>query len=61
MGTYITIRSHLIERKITSKTKAIMTVHLYGHPCDMDRIMNIAQKYNLYVIDCIFIHMSYNC
>lgn len=40
-----------VERKITSKTKAIMVVHLYGHPCDMDRIMNIAQKHNLYVIE----------
>lgn len=40
-----------IERKITSKTKAIMVVHLYGHPCDMDRIMNIAQQHNLYVIE----------
>jgi len=40
-----------IERKITSKTKAIMVVHLYGHPCDMDEIMKIAEKHNLYVIE----------
>lgn len=40
-----------IERKITSKTKAIMVVHLYGHPCDMNRILSIAQKHNLYVIE----------
>ena len=36
---------------ITSKTKAIIPVHLYGHPCEMSRIMNIANKYNLYVIE----------
>jgi len=40
-----------IEKKITSKTKAIMVVHLYGHPCDMDAIMKIAQKNNLLVIE----------
>ncbi len=41
----------LIEDKITSKTKAIMVVHLYGHPVDMDPIMEIAKKYNLFVIE----------
>lgn len=40
-----------IERKITSKTKAIMPVHLYGHPCDMDAIMKIAKEYRLFVIE----------
>jgi len=40
-----------IERKITSKTKAILMVHTYGFPCDVDRIVKIAQKYNLYVIE----------
>jgi perosamine synthetase len=40
-----------IERKITKKTKAIMVVHLYGHPCEMDTIMEIAKRYNLYVIE----------
>ena len=38
-------------RKITSKTKAIVVVHLYGHPCDMDAIMKIAKEHNLYVIE----------
>lgn len=47
----------LIEEKITPKTKAIMPVHLYGQPCDMDPIMAIAKKYNLYVIeDCAQAH-----
>jgi len=40
-----------IEAKITSKTKAIMPVHLYGQPCDMDPIMDIAKKHKLYVIE----------
>ena len=35
-----------IEGKITEKTKAIMPVHLYGQPCDMDPIMEIAKKYH---------------
>lgn len=46
-----------IEEKITSNTRAVMPVHLYGQPCDMDSIMEIAQKYNLYVIeDCAQAH-----
>jgi UDP-2-acetamido-2-deoxy-ribo-hexuluronate aminotransferase len=39
-----------IEAKITSKTKAIIAVSLYGQPADMDSIQNIANKYNLKVI-----------
>jgi dTDP-4-amino-4,6-dideoxygalactose transaminase len=45
------IDSKLIEEKITSKTKAIMTVHLYGQTCQMDEINIIAKKYNLKVIE----------
>ena len=41
----------LIEAAITSKTKAIMPVHLYGQACDMKSIMDIARRYNLYVIE----------
>lgn len=40
-----------IEEAITPKTKAIVAVHLYGNLCDMDDIMKIAKKYNLYVIE----------
>ena len=40
-----------IEEKITKKTRAIMVVHLYGQPADMDRINKIAYKYNLLVIE----------
>ncbi|MFF2018154.1 DegT/DnrJ/EryC1/StrS family aminotransferase [Paenibacillus sp. NPDC058177] len=40
-----------IEEKITSKTKGIIVVHLYGHPTDMDPIMAIAKKHNLFVIE----------
>jgi len=44
------IDSHKIEEKITSKTKAIMPVSLYGQPVDMDAIQAIADKHNLKVI-----------
>jgi perosamine synthetase len=40
-----------IRKKITSKTKAIMPVHLYGHSCEMDEIMKIAEEHQLYVIE----------
>lgn len=40
-----------IEKRITKKTKAIIPVHFAGKSCDMDRINEIAQKYNLYVIE----------
>merc|ERR1719428_1554437 len=40
-----------IEEKITPKTKAIMPVHLYGHCADMDKILEIAKKHKLYVIE----------
>ncbi len=40
-----------LEKKITPKTKAIMPVHLYGQPANMPAIMEIAKKYNLYVIE----------
>jgi len=46
-----------IEKAITSKTKAIIPVHIYGQPCDMESIMDIANKYSLYVIeDCAEAH-----
>lgn len=40
-----------VEGLITSKTKAILPVHIYGHPVDMDPLMEIARKYGLYVIE----------
>jgi dTDP-4-amino-4,6-dideoxygalactose transaminase len=46
-----------IESKITDKTHAIIVVHLYGHPADMDPILKIAKKYDLFVIeDCSQAH-----
>ncbi len=45
------IDSSKIEEKITKRTKAIMPVHIYGHPCDMTPILNIAKKYHLKVIE----------
>lgn len=40
-----------LERRITSRTKAIMPVHMLGNPCNMDRIMAIAKKYDLWVLE----------
>lgn len=52
-----------IEKAITPKTKAIIPVHIYGQPCDMGRICEIAQKHNLYVVeDCAEAHgAEWNC
>jgi len=41
----------LLEKKITPKTKAIIVVHIYGHPVDMDPVLEIARKHNLFVIE----------
>ena len=41
----------MIEDKITKSTKAIIPVHLYGMPADMDPIMDLAEKYNLKVLE----------
>lgn len=40
-----------IEKLITKKTKAILPVHIYGHPADMDIILELARKYDLFVIE----------
>ncbi len=40
-----------VRAKIGTKTKAIMPVHLYGHPCDMHAIMQIAKENNLFVVE----------
>ncbi len=45
------LTAELVEKKITSKTKAILPVHLYGHVVDMDPIMELARKHNLYVLE----------
>jgi dTDP-4-amino-4,6-dideoxygalactose transaminase len=47
----LTIDPDDIERKITSKTKAIIPVHYGGFPCNMERIMQIAEKHNLKVVE----------
>lgn len=50
INTY-NINPDLIEEKITSKTKAIMVVHLYGQAAEMEKILLLAEKYNLKVIE----------
>lgn len=54
---FYNIDEEKIERKITGRTKAILVVHLYGQACNMTKIMEIAHKYHLYVIeDCAQAH-----
>jgi dTDP-4-amino-4,6-dideoxygalactose transaminase len=54
---YYTLNPALLEDAITPKTKAIIPVHLFGHPADMPAIMKIAEKYNLKVLeDCAQSH-----
>lgn len=56
INTY-NINARLIEERITRRTKAIIPVHLYGQPCDMDPILEIANDNNLIIIeDCAQAH-----
>jgi len=56
---YFTIDAGKIERCITNKTKAIIPVHLYGHPCNMAEIMKIGKKFNIHIIeDCAQAHFA---
>lgn len=50
VNTY-NVNPNLIEAKITSKTKAVMVVHLYGQAVQMDKIWELAKKYNLKIIE----------
>jgi dTDP-4-amino-4,6-dideoxygalactose transaminase len=52
-----TINIQDLESKITLNTSAIIAVHLYGHPCDMDKLLEVASKYELKIIeDCAHAH-----
>jgi len=46
-----TLSPEVVKKLITPKTKAIMPVHIYGHPCHMDELMAIAKEHNLLVIE----------
>lgn len=57
---YYTMDPSKIERLISSKTKAIVPVHLYGQPVDLTQILTVAKKHNLKVIeDCAQVHGAY--
>jgi len=48
-----------VERKITSRTRAIIAVHLFGNPCDMAALQEIAKRHNLFLIeDCAQAHLA---
>ena len=51
VATTFNMDASKLEAAITPRTKAIIPVHLYGQPCDMDTIMSVAKKHNLHVIE----------
>lgn len=52
-----TLIPELVKLSITTRTKAIIAVHLYGHPCDMDKLMDISRRMGLYLLeDCAQAH-----
>lgn len=56
---YYSINEKLIEQKISHKTKALLTVHLQGQMCEMDTLVNLCKKYNIFLIeDCAQSHFS---
>lgn len=58
-SNYYTIDVSKIEEKITDRTKAIIPVHLYGHPADMDPILDLCKKHDLKLIeDCAQAHFA---
>lgn len=57
-GTF-TISPVEIERKITTRTRGIIPVHLYGHPADIDAVMAIAKRHDIWVVeDCAQAHLA---
>jgi perosamine synthetase len=53
------LNPHLIEEKITKNTVAIMPVHTFGQPCEMDKILEISKKHNLKIVeDCAEAHFA---
>ncbi len=49
-----------IEKKITPRTRAIMPVHIYGHPVDMDPLIDLAKKYGLFISRTLLKYMARN-
>ena len=59
-SNFFTLDPNKIEKEITPKTKAIIPVHIYGQPCDMDKIMSVSKANNLSVIeDCAQAHGAF--
>ena len=57
---YYGLDADRIEEKITDRTKAVLAVHLYGHPCNMEKISEICRKHNLFLVeDCAQSHGAY--
>jgi dTDP-4-amino-4,6-dideoxygalactose transaminase len=47
----LNIGSEQVDRAVTSRTRAVMPVHLYGHPCEMDTLLDIAAQHNLHILE----------
>ena len=57
---YYGLDADKIEEKITDRTKAVLAVHLYGHPCNMEKISEICRKHGLFLVeDCAQSHGAY--
>ena len=55
-GCY-TLTADAVMKKVSSRTAAVMAVHIYGHPCDMDGLVEVASRYKLHIIeDCAQAH-----
>lgn len=56
---YFTLNCRLVEEKITPRTRAVIPVHLYGHPADLDELKRICDRHGLLMIeDCAQAHLS---
>ena len=51
--TYYTMDENLIEKKISKNVKAIIAVHIYGNPCNLDKIIEIGKLYNIPVVEIV--------
>jgi len=49
--TTLNLNPSIVRKKITKKTKAILPVHVFGHPADMDPIVEVAEKHGIYIIE----------
>lgn len=55
----LSMNTNILEKLINKNTKAIMPVHLFGNPCEMNEVLRLANKYDLYIVeDCAQAHLA---